>query len=150
MHDTCKTFRWYQLALVLPIETSRIAVPVSCTYFQRIQSLGIGMGKAGTKESFLTGATVLTATHLLTLQTYWRSPPKQRSLRSTEMRRLECPAKKFLRRTVSTTCGSNCLQKPAMINIWLVTQGFTFILVYTKTNAVASWEIWSKTLNKAI
>lgn len=92
------TCRWYPLALVLPIETRRIAVPASCTHFQSMNGFMIGMGKQGlnppgTKKSCLQGDTELTATHSLKLQKCWRSQPEERSLRTPQLTRLECPAK---------------------------------------------------------
>ena len=93
MCTTRNTCRWCPPALVLPIETRRIAVPASCTHFQSMKNFESGMGKPGTRESCWTGATVLTAIHSLTLQTCWRRLLQQRSLCTCQMRRLDIPAR---------------------------------------------------------
>jgi hypothetical protein len=95
LHTTRHTCRWYPPALVLPIETQRIAVPASCTHFQRMHGFVTGMGNPGTRKSCWPRDTVLTATHSLKLHKCWRSPHKQRSLCTPQMPHLECPAKSF-------------------------------------------------------
>jgi hypothetical protein len=92
---TRNTCRWYPPALVLPIETRRIAVPASCTHFQRMNGLVTGMGNPGTRKSCWPGDTALTTTHSFELPKCWRIPLKERSLRTPQMPHLECPAKVF-------------------------------------------------------